>query len=366
MQQAVQTAARPVSDRIAALMRLARQDDPAARGTLYNSVADLFIARHDRLSPEERDLARQVLAILTQKVETEIRRALALRLAGRPDAPLDLVLMLANDTVRVAEPVLIHSPVLQDSDLVLIIRQASSAHQNIVARRPYIGPTVSEALLEHANDNTLGTLLANATASIPAEAMRTLVNRSALNPALQTPLTQRADLPQDVIATLYKMVSATLKAHIESRYVLPASVLEADLTAALQDAARDQASPAARQATLIIDKLERAKTLGPGFLMKALSEGQHELFLEGFGRLLKARSETMQQVLAASDFRPLALCTRALGIDRSAFLAVHNALRAEPLAGLDQHQKAILDEIFLRLTPQGARAKLVRLGISAG
>jgi len=352
-----------VADRISALMGLAKRAEPEARGVLYNSVANLVLARGDRLTSHERDLARQVLSILTQQVEADIRRALALRLAERPDAPHDLVLMLANDTIRVAEPVLINSPVLTDSDLVLIIRHASSAHQNVVARRPNIGPVVSEALLEHANDLTLGTLLANVTAQIPADALRTLFNRSAFNAALQTPLAKRSDLPQDIIGPLYRMVSSALKAHIQSAYALPASVLEKDLTTALHDAATALPSTAETRAALLIDKLERAKTLGPGFLLKALLEDQRDLFVHGFARLLRAGPDVVRQMLTSADFRPLALGTRALGIDRSVFLTIYNALRTERASDFDSTQKAALDEIFVRTSPQTARAKLTRIGI---
>jgi uncharacterized protein (DUF2336 family) len=352
-----------VAERISALMQLARQAEPEARGALYNSVANLVIARGAQLTPEEQNLSRQVLGILAGQVETEIRRALALRLAGRPDAPHDLVLMLANDTIRVAEPVLIHSPVLSDADLVLIIRSASSAHQNIVARRPHIGPSVSEALLEHANDNALGTLLQNFTAQIPAEALRTLVNRASFNPALQAPLALRRDLPQDVIGPLYKMVSAALKAHIQSRYALPAHVLEEDLTRALDDAQRTKPRPAETRAQLLVDKLQRANTLGPNFLLKALLEGQKELFVHGFARLLEISPARMHQILTAADFRPLALCTRALNIDRSVFLTIFNALRADRKTDFDNNEKTALDEIFARTSPQAARARLARIGI---
>lgn len=365
MQQAAETYTQdPVSERISALMRLARRAEPAARGALYGSVANLVLARGDQLNEGERDLARQVLGILTEQVETEVRRALALRLAERPDAPHDLILMLANDTIRVAEPVLLLSPVLTDSDLVLIVRHASSAHQSVVARRPHIGIQVSEALLEHANDNALGTLLANDTARIPVQALRTLLNRAAFNPALRGPLAKRKDLPPDLVGPLYKMVSAALKTHIQGHYAVPAScALDEDLTAALHDAARAQPSTGEARAALLIDKLERAGSLGPGFLLKALSEGRHDLFVHGFARLLQAHPESILQLLRAADFRPLACATRALGIDRSVFPTIYNALRTERKADFDPAQKAALDEIFVRMSPQAARAKLTRLGI---
>ena len=354
-----------LGNRIAALMQLARNAEPEARAHLYNSVAELVVARGEQLTDHERSLVRQILAMLTRQVETQVRRALALRLADRPDAPHDLILMLANDAITVAEPVIIASPVLTESDLVLIIRHATSAHQHLVARRPEIGPRVSEALIEHGNDNVLATLLGNETAVIPDQALRMLLNRAAVNPKLQPALVHRDDLPADILSALYRMVSGALRDHLQSQYGSESALIRSALPDALDDAQlpgndlHDEDALAAQ----LVEKLQRGKTLGPSFLMKALSQNQKPVFVHGLARLLGATPETVRRIIDFADVRPLALAARAINIDRSAFINMRNLLKGGDTAALDVSQKMFLDEVFLRMTAQDAAHRLQRSGI---
>src|SRR3546814_17980660 len=54
--------------------------------------------------------------------ERDIRRDLAARFADNPLVPNDLVVMLANDDIAIAEPILRRSSVLQDEELIGVIR----------------------------------------------------------------------------------------------------------------------------------------------------------------------------------------------------------------------------------------------------
>jgi uncharacterized protein (DUF2336 family) len=358
-----QLAANTVSDRVTALMQLAHKAEPESRAYLYNSVADLMVARGDRLNNHERTLVRQILALLTRQVETAVRRALALRLAERSDAPHDLILMLANDSIAVAEPVISSSPVLTDADLILIIRHASSAHRHIVARRPAIGARVSEALIEHGNDNVLAALLSNQSAMIPVEALRLLLNRAALNTTLQPALVERADLPPEILDPLYKMVSGVLKAHLQAHYAIQSSVIDKALPEAIADARAGAPDDSEAHAVRLIDKLDRARTLGPSFLVKALNEGQSAIFFHAFARLLKSNAECVRKLVALDDPRALALATRAVNIDRSVFLDIYRQLRPDKPQTLDASQKSFLDEVFIRMSAQDAVQRLSRGGL---
>jgi uncharacterized protein (DUF2336 family) len=355
-----------ISDRVAALMHLARRAEPESRANLYNSVAELVVARGDRLNDHERTLVRQILALLTRQVETAVRRALALRLAERPDAPHDLILMLANDSISVAEPIIAASPILTDADLVLIIRHASSAHQHVVARRPAIGARVSEALIEHGNDNVLGALLANQSAVIPLESLRLLLNRAALNVSLRPALVTREDLPDEILEPLYQMVSGALRAHLAANYDLDPALIDDTLPGALADARQavlDVADDNEAHALNLVDKLDRAKTLGPGFLVKALNEGQKSIFIHGFARLLKSNAEALRRLVALDDPRALALATRAINIDRRVFLDIYKVLRPDKTMTFDASQKTFLDEVFIRMSAQDAAQRLSRGGL---
>jgi uncharacterized protein (DUF2336 family) len=78
------------------LFELARDKTAQGRKALLATVRDLFLVRGDALSDRERFLMNDILRNLIKEVEDTVRRALAEQLAGGQDAPLDVVLSLAN------------------------------------------------------------------------------------------------------------------------------------------------------------------------------------------------------------------------------------------------------------------------------
>ena len=65
------------------------------------------------------DLIRDILRRLTRDVEMAIRVALAQRLSEDTTAPHDLILLLVDDTIEVARPLIQHSPLLTEETDVL-------------------------------------------------------------------------------------------------------------------------------------------------------------------------------------------------------------------------------------------------------
>ncbi|MEJ1970142.1 MAG: DUF2336 domain-containing protein [Rhizomicrobium sp.] len=54
-------------------------------------------------------------------------------------APHELILLLADDRIEVARPLLLRSPLLTDEDILKLVAQAGHAHHEAVASRPHIG-----------------------------------------------------------------------------------------------------------------------------------------------------------------------------------------------------------------------------------
>jgi len=90
------------------------------------------------------ELCTQLLA----DVGPECRRFVADRLAHRADAPAQLITALASDSTDVSEPVLLHSPVLTDDDLMQLARQRDDVAA-IIARRPGLSADLAAALAAH-------------------------------------------------------------------------------------------------------------------------------------------------------------------------------------------------------------------------
>src|SRR3569833_83562 len=110
----------------------------ASREEIYLAVASLYRIQGAGLNQRERELMRDILRRLTRDVEMAIRVALAQRLSEDTTAPHDLILLLVDDSIEVARPLILHSPLLTEADVLRLIAQAGRGHQEAVAARPHI------------------------------------------------------------------------------------------------------------------------------------------------------------------------------------------------------------------------------------
>ena len=138
----------------------------ASREEIYLAVASLYRIQGAGLNSRERDLMREILRRLTRDVEMAIRIALAQRLADDTNAPHDLILLLVDDSIEVARPLILQSPLLTEADALKLIGGPSILHIEAVAGRPHIGFPVTEALASCEAESVLLALVRNATAKI--------------------------------------------------------------------------------------------------------------------------------------------------------------------------------------------------------
>ena len=334
-----------------------------SREEIYLAVASLYRIQGTGLNERERDLMREILRRLTRDVEMAIRIALAQRLAGDSTVPHDLILLLIDDSIEVARPLILHSPLLTDSDMLRLIAEADIAHKQAVADRPHIGIAITDALAASENESILLSLVRNATAQISGATYKSLVEKSRALTGLQEPLARRADLPPMLANAMCAWVSDALKSYIETNYKLPSEHLDAalsDVHAVMRGALADPKDPPADSARKLIDKLAVSGQLKAGFLMRVLSQGQMDLFDLGFSRLLNVELARFRATFYDGGARLVALACRAAGIDRSVFATVFNLSRQAhgmPVT-LSNSDVAAADAIFTTFTRKAAMDEL--------
>jgi uncharacterized protein (DUF2336 family) len=310
---------------------------------IYLAVTTLFQHQNGGFAEHERKLAADILKRLSKDVEMSIRIALAERLAGDSAAPHDLIVLLCDDRIEVARPILARSPVLSDADLVRVIENGSEGHQIVVAARPAIGESVSAALARHACEAAVIALLRNGSAKIGRSAFEQLSERARRMPDLQAPLVERSDLPQELAHRLYLWVSGALKTSLIARYPEAAQTLASTIeqtTASLQSEEPPITGVNARK---LVEKLHASGQLRASFLIRVLNQGQMELFEYAFAALLSMEPNTMHKALYGDNPMTVALACRAAGIDRSVFQTVFNLSRhhrriAAQLSDSDKNQ----------------------------
>jgi uncharacterized protein (DUF2336 family) len=161
------------------LAQLAANPQGVGRDEIYVAIASLFRAQGAHLTERERLLMREILLKLSRDVEMAVRIALAERLADDEDAPADLILMLCDDRIEVARPVIMRSRKLTDTEILKFVREASVDHQASVAARPNIGEPVTDILARSEAETVLVNLVRNAR---PASAL-SRSKRLSKNPA---------------------------------------------------------------------------------------------------------------------------------------------------------------------------------------
>ena len=295
--------------------------------TVYLAVANLFSHAKTSFSGNERKLAADILRKLSKDVEMSIRIALAERLADSEDAPHELILLLVDDRIEVARPVLARSPVLSDEDLVRVVERGTGEHHIAVAERPKIGETVTAALARSECEAALIALLRNSSAKISHLTFEHLVGRARGMESLQEPLAGRRDLPPVLASRMYVWVSSALKTALLARYphITQSLAVAIDESAAAALGGAQSTSP--DSAKKLIDKLLASGQLKSSFLVRVLQQGQMELFEQGFAALLKMDVETLRKTFYGDSPETVALACRAAGIDRSVFMTVFNLSR---------------------------------------
>lgn len=304
------------------LLTLAADSSTQSRRTLVGVVADLFADRAEALTDRERSLMTEILGQLIADFERDIRRDLAARFADNPRVPADLLIMLANDDITVAEPILLRSSVLRDEELIAVIHHRTVQHQIMIARRRHVSRVVSAALVETGNEDVVRALLENADAEISEATMEFLVEESQRLNSYQEPLLNRNELPPDLARRMYWWVSAALRDHLVRQFDIDPAALDESMEEVVAARTAGTVAPTADPGSRLAGRLARAGLADAELLLRALRQGQVALFEKLLGRLAALPDARIRAAMLDPTGRTLGIIFRAVGVAKETFAAV--------------------------------------------
>ncbi len=310
--------------KLSELVQLAGETSSERRRELLREVTDLFFAPVTAHSPAEQALFDEVLQQLTGEMEEAVRAELGIRFADAPDAPQGLVRALASDTFAVAEPVLRRSPLLDEADLLHVVRTQGQEHLRAVSGREHVPEAVSGVIVERGDDHTLGVLLRNDGARLSRAASEAAIERAQANPDLHEAVVNRKSLPPDLLNEMYFVVEARLRERIlqENAMLDPARLDAALSQGRRQVAARHGALPADYEAIEAeVSALRAAGQLTPPMLARFVRapDGQTR-FLVALCQLTDLDYFTARHVIEQRQIDALAVICKAADMDRPLFL----------------------------------------------
>ncbi|MEQ1890714.1 MAG: DUF2336 domain-containing protein [Alphaproteobacteria bacterium] len=307
------------------LIELAKNKSPDARRALSVGIIDLCQGNGQKMDPQDREIAGQIIIRLIAEFEIELRARIADRLASSDQAPKALIRALARDEIMVAGPVITHSPLLDDVDFVAIIKGKTREHRLLVAARPNISAEVGDALLKPGEPEVLEALLNNQSAAISAAAMEYAVEESRLRVNLQGPLVSRADLPPQLARKLAAFVSDELKRHLavkfpNDREIVNQAVREVRMVKTLTPAGSPPGISG--KAANLVERLQANGELNITRVISFLREKRLPLFFSGMAALTRLNVQSLVHFAFESEAQGLAVICRAAGADRGQFVSV--------------------------------------------
>lgn len=260
------------------MLLLQGRASPQARAEVATKVAATF-SKQD-LTQAEIQLAQDIIRAMVNDIATEVRQALSENLKESDKLPREVAMRLANDVESVALPVLEYSTVLTNDDLVQIISKASDAKHEAIARREIVPEVVSTALVEHAGEKAIATLVGNQGAAISDTSMNRVVDKFPNSEMVQEKLVTRERLPVAVAERLVVLVADSLRDHLVTHHDLGTQAV-ADIV--LQTREKAIVSLVARGAEShdvekLVVQMHQNGRLTPSLVLRALCMGDITFF----------------------------------------------------------------------------------------
>src|ERR1700729_2225656 len=279
------------------------------------------------LSEDDRTAAEGALLMLLDDPSPLVRRAMAEVFARSQEAPAAIVQALALDQSSVALPILEHSPLLIDADLVDIAATGDGETQCAIARRINLPPSVCAAIAEVGTAAAALELIENAYAELAPFSWDRIVERHGHLAAIRESMLVLEDLPAATRAALVAKLSNTL-----AQFVVAKNWLSADRAERVAAEARDRstvniaASSRGDEMHGLVAHLRATSQLTAGLILRALLSGNLELFEAALAELSGLpRARVSSLLLDRGEASLVALLQRA-GMPQSTFAAFRAAL----------------------------------------
>jgi uncharacterized protein (DUF2336 family) len=328
---------RPKLENLDALLDLARDKSNTSREILMATITDLFADTGRVMSESERILSEDILRRLIDDVEISVREALSERLSALPNAPKSLLIKLADDEISVALPILKQSTVLQDVDLIEIVRQKSMEHRLAVAMRKSVSEEVTDTLVAYEEDNVVVTLLRNNGAIFHPVTMSRLADESQNKEAYREPLVNRRDLDPVLARSMYWWVSAALRSHILENFKVDSATLDDAMEAAVHDIVGDDVpittNNSAQEAAAPDSNIESLEELlahsevSGDQLVAQLRKGEVASFQSALARQTRLRPTLLNRLIFEQGGEGLAIICRSQDMEPKIFSAKYRMTR---------------------------------------
>lgn len=268
--------------------RLVRGDSIETRALAASKICKKIGAGD--LDADEREAADAVLAIIAEDAAEMVRRALAITLKNSPHLPPRLARALADDIESIATPILEHSPVLTDEDLIDIARAGAANKQIAIASRRTLSRAVVRVIVDHGAETAVARAAGNDGADWDDTAYVRALRLHGDSAMVTDAFIARAELPMMVAEKLVSLISDTALERLVRRHALPPQLAVEIAEGARERATIDLLDQAGCQSDMrrFVQQLQLNARLTPSIILRGLCMGHMRFFEHAIAELVGA------------------------------------------------------------------------------
>ncbi len=301
------------------LIDLAREPSSEKRRELLGRLSDVFLDGSAEYRDRELLLFSDVLIKLLDQVDVDTRVGVAERVADSSRATTALHMRLAEDEIRVAEPVLTRSEKLDDAALVKLASHHGQGHMMAISRRAYLSPIVTDVLVEQGANDVLASLTRNLGAELSRQGFGKLADRARDDDDLQTALSFRGDMPEEVGQRLMNILPEVARARLAELMAFDSEIVRSVIETADERSRQERLARRKRrfETRAMVADAQAGKLTVDEVLIR-LSEADRTLDLAFALAELSGLDETVtNHSLLKIDPEPISLLLRSIGAAKS-------------------------------------------------
>jgi len=228
------------------------------------------------LARSEHEVVKQILWFIARDTAAMVRRALAVTLKNSPNLPKDIAKKLIQDVDSIAVPILTHSLVLDDEDLIEILKSKAAAKLMAISKRSYLGGDLVKAIIRYGDSLVVASVAANDGAQIGAELGSEMLDIYRDDDLIKASFIGRRDLPLLLVEKLLSMVSAETARRLYENHEIPLDIAVDIARKTFERASVDFIAQSwiSRDLKLLIVRLDAEDRLTNSLIVRAACCGQ--------------------------------------------------------------------------------------------
>lgn len=266
---------------------LIKEPSAAMRGRIADKITTGY--NSGLFTDAENTLAVEIFRLLLRDTEMRVRKVLSEQLKENMNVPHDVIFALANDVTEIAVPILQHSFVLTEEDLIGIVQATREVPKlKAIAQRDSISKSLAHSLIETHVPEVVKEVVGNRSASLAETSLEMLLEDFSRDNNVLEELVYRGGLSPAFAEQLFSKVSDQLKKSLTRRYRLNMHVVEEATEAARETATLQFLSPWMSQQDIqkLVDGMFKAKRLTHSVIIRSLCIGDLRFFETALAKLV--------------------------------------------------------------------------------